>query len=333
MGLLPLPPGRAASSHAPHGGVIVAPVFRDPSVVASLAFASRPLASVDHVDIYAKTRTAALETGQPRPTTPESHVDSAGRATKFWHGQGYAPGTSLHPSANADVTTLLGPYVAEKLAREAGVFSQTDLILHKALAKTKKTKETDGGAPASSSDSPPPPRSVSPMLSMAALAARSQGSGPPPRSAGVRPTGLGTGAGLDMGGSTWSSSGGGGGGGGDLPLGARSAASSTLTELLVSLGPAGLAAAAAADALPVPHGVGGGGVDTLHPRVHASLGHLSEAVLASQVTPFSPAQRAFALGSVHAVRPLPFKLSPVQPRKPVSLRKRNMFADMFAGKL
>ncbi len=72
------------------------------------------------------------------------------------------------------------------------------------------------------------------------------------------------------------------------------------------------------------------GQDILNPGVHMSLSHLSSALLDSQSLPVSSAMRIKSLGPIAAARPLPFKLSPIEPRKPVSLIKKNVFASMYA---
>lgn len=66
-------------------------------------------------------------------------------------------------------------------------------------------------------------------------------------------------------------------------------------------------------------------------KVQDSLAELSSVLLKSQALPVSYATRVRGLGSLTASRPLPFKLSPIEPRKPLSLIKKGMYETMYTG--
>jgi hypothetical protein len=266
---------------------------------------------------------------QMRPSTPQTLKESAERPGPRWYlGQGYAPGASVAPAPSiASTATLLGPVRAARVRDEASIHDGADLVLHRSMGprpgvrdKSRLRAKAQGKAPVSPRDA-----LTALMTQSHALAARSLGGA----GAGVGGAGGGVEGGESVEGSATISS---------LATGSLGA-DEVHAALAIAGGMRGGDMSAAAMVLSnshlFAHGDGGAvatleAVDTLDPRVHASLGALTAALLHSQQMPVSPAMRARSLGKVAAERPLPFKLSPIAARKPISMRKRGMYESMFA---
>lgn len=299
-----------------HVHVIAAPVYRQPGVVASLANAMRPLAAVDTVDIHAHARSGAAtarpspggashyeqqqqqlyQSATSRPSTPTDIKDSTAREGKWWHGQGYQPGTSLAPANRLSTNTILGPVLASRL-RQQGIQDDVDLLLMRSGAASMTATLSASAASASAAlmlarqsaavddDRHHRPDPVSPLhVSTAADASRHT---------------------LSMTDSMRSST-----------AGLSRHDDSLVSPTHASTGVLGSSR---------------GGYDTLHPRVHESLSQLTSTLVSSQSLPLNPGSRKRTLGPVHSIRPLPFKLSPIKPHKPVSLKKRNGWAMGFVN--
>ena len=335
--------------------MIPSAIYRDPKVAQHLAKAARPLPAVDHINIHAINRLAAKAQGNDRPNTPRTLNDSidyrygkvniekqpppltaattstTGRSITsqnlvtspisiksmydnnhqdpWYYKQGYVPGIALNKTNPSSTAALIGPVAAEKLRKEANVQDASDYLLHRVIG-------TRAGAPH---------RSRQMNRSVKGTRVKEISPSPVDILQSFANTGKHTGRDLHSSPSMEDTS-------------VYSMETNSTMLLNNALDRSDQFTHDQQRIAPSYHHYhqpmnnnqdNNDNDDILDPKVHTSLAELSSVLLKSQALPVTYAMRVRGLGALNASRPLPFKLSPIEPRKPISLKKKNMYESMF----